>query len=112
MGSVPMNRVRLSSITILIFLMFLALAYFLDISKGMSYVILFAGFLVSIIYSSTNNSKYRNRGARHKYEVETKRELTNVVKKDKRVRTRIANLTRDIGSNSTTVKGEYVDIKK
>lgn len=112
MGSVPMNRVRLSSITILIFLMFLALAYFLDISKGMSYVILFAGFLVSIIYSSTNNSKYRNRGARHKYEVETKRELTNVVKKDKKVRTRIANLTRDIGSNSTTVKGEYVDIKK
>ncbi len=112
MGSVPMNRARLTSITALIFLVFLALAYFLNVSKGVSYLLLIAGFLISIIYSSTNNSKYRNRGARHKYESETKRELTNLVKKDKKVRTREGNLTRNIGSNSTTVKGEYVEIKK
>ena len=112
MGSVPINKIRLTTITILIFLMFMALAYFLKVSRGMSYVLLALGFLIAMIFSSTNNSKYRNRGARHKYESETKRELTNVIKKDKKVRTRIANLTRSIGDNSKDVKGENIKVNK
>ena len=112
MGSVPINKIRLTTITILIFLVFMALAYFLKVSRGMSYVLLVLGFLIAMIFSSTNNSKYRNRGARHKYESETKRELTNVIKKDKKVRTRIANLTRSIGDNSKDVKGENIKVNK
>ena len=112
MGSVPINKIRLTTITILIFLVFMALAYFLKVSRGMSYVLLALGFLIAMIFSSTNNSKYRNRGARHTYESETKRELTNVIKKDKKVRTRIANLTRSIGDNSKDVKGENIKVNK
>ncbi len=123
MGSIPINKIKLTITSILLFIISFLLPILmlmflkkLDI-KNLPPVILFICLIISLIISLgfyfSKNSKYRNKGVRHKYEVETKNEVSNIKRKDNLVET----LTRQsfstlTGANNHRVVGEYMELKK
>ena len=77
------------------------------------FICLIIGLAVSFGFYFSKKSKYRNKGVRHKYEAETKNEISNIKRKDNLVET----LTREsfstlTGANNHRIVGEYVDLKK
>ena len=102
MGSVPIHMPKLIAISALVealgvFLMFLTA----DDFEG-SWIFLSIG----IIYFIIMYSRYRNAGARHTYETETEREVTNLRQVDKYIKRRngLSNSTIS-GANNTNVNG-------
>ena len=102
MGSVPIHMPKLIAISALVealgvFLMFLTA----DDFEG-SWIFLSIG----IIYFIIMYSRYRNAGARHTYETETEREVTNLRQVDKYIKRRngLSNSTMS-GANNTNVNG-------
>ncbi len=112
MGSIPMNKTKLALLSLLIFLVFLLLPFLLKASNGITIISIIIGLITSLIYYSSKNSKYRNAGARHRYEKETKVELTNMKKKDNKIRTKRESRTRNLsGANNNKLVGESTKIK-
>ena len=98
MGSVPIHMPKLLGISALVEVLGLLAMLFVD--WDFSWLFLLAGF----IYFFVLFSKYRNQGARHKHESETKRKIGNVRAGDRLVkrRTQLTN-ARIQGANNTTV---------
>lgn len=72
MGSVPIHMPKLLGVSALIELLGLLLMFFVD--SDYSFLFLLAGFIFfGIMYA-----RYRNSGARHKHELETKRSISNL----------------------------------
>ena len=113
MGSVPMNKKRLWTITILIFILFLIIALFAHDKDEAPIVITIVGLVVSLVFYGLKVSKYRNKGARHTYELETKHELKVTRRVDNHTHTKRECSSRYIaGANNKMITGEYTNIKE
>lgn len=113
MGSVPMNKTKLFFISFLIDLLILGIVlglYYLTNATPILILLLF--LLTGPIFYSIKVSKYRNKSARHKYEIETKSNLTNVKRKDEHIRVlRERSFSQISGVNNNRIIGEYTNIK-
>ncbi len=100
MGSVPIHIPKLLAISALVELLGIILMLFVDFDY--SYLFLSLG----IIYYFIIYYKYRNKNARHRHELETKRTITNLRKKDSYVmRLKELSNSRMLGANNTSVRG-------
>ena len=103
MGSVPIHMPKLFGMSVLVeFLGVLAMLFTSSDDRSWPWLFLLSGFIYFwIIYS-----KYRNTGARHNYETETKTNMTNLREDDSFVkrRTRLDSSTMD-GANNTKITG-------
>ena len=113
MGSIPMNKIKLLILSLLIFLFFLILPLALNAEYPVGLISIVIGIIFSILFYSSKNSKYRNQGARHEYELETKHELNIIKKVDNKVRTKYEESFRHLsGANNNRIEGEYTKIKE
>lgn len=113
MGSVPVNQLKLFGVSALVevigFILWLVTMPFLssdgDEGGGLGWLFLTLGFIFyGIMYA-----RYRNRGARHHHEKETKATMNNLLKKDAFIKQRTGLTTsRMEGANNTTVRGSTV----
>lgn len=103
MGSVPIHMPKLFGMSLLVeFLGILAMLFTSSDDRNWPWLFLLSGFIYFwIIYA-----KYRNTGARHNYETETKTNMTNLHEEDTfvRRRTRLDSSTMD-GANNTKITG-------
>ncbi len=101
MGSVPIHMPKLFGISALIELIALIAMMFVDYEYD--YVFLAAG----VIYFLVIYSKYRNKGARHTYEKETKNSMSNIQKVDQYINHRTGLSSSTIsGANNRSVAGQ------
>lgn len=101
MGSVPIHMPKLFGISCLVELLGLLAMLFVD--WDYSWAFLLAGF----IYFFIMFGKYRNNNARHKHELETKKNIANVRKVDRYVTQRKGLTSSRIqGANNTSISGE------
>ena len=112
MGSVPINLSRLYLISFIIEVIgiFLGLALASgDDDNGIFYLLFLAGF----VFFGVMKSRYRNQGARHTYEKETKNEITNIKREDTFIehRKKLKNST-IVGCNNRSIEGESVKVSK
>lgn len=101
MGSVPIHMPKLIGISAIVEIFgILAMLY---VDSDYSWLFLFVG----LIYFLIMFNKYRNKDARHEYESETKKEMSNVKAKDALVEIRkgLTN-SRIKGANNTTIRRE------
>ncbi len=104
MGSVPIHMPKLVGMSILVeFLGILAMAF---IDFDYNWLFLFVGF----VYFFIMFSRYRNSAARHKYETETKTNVTNLRKVDTFIKSE-SELTnsRIYGANNNTISAEKLE---
>lgn len=101
MGSVPIHMPVLIGVSL--FIEILGVIAFLLVDSDYSFIFLFAG----IVYYLIMYARYRNSGARHNYEINTKREVRNMKEEDNYVkrRTGLSNSTMS-GANNKRVSGE------
>ena len=104
MGSVPIHIPKLILVSCIIELLSIIPIILLEDFK---YKWLF--LLVGIIFYFVKYSKYRNSGARHTYEVETNKEMSNLRTVDNLVKTkrRLRSSTME-GANNKSIKGTSV----
>lgn len=102
MGSVPIHMPKLIAVSIAVEILGILAMYLLD-DFDYRWIFLATG----IIFYLLMYARYRNAGARHHYETETKTKVNNLEKVDQYV-TRNNRLTssRMNGANNTMVKGE------
>ena len=113
MGSVPINESKLAIISILIFVLSILIPYLFHISSGITTLIGFTGFISALIFYFVKKSEYRNKGARHQYELETKNQLNIIKRKDDFVKVKKECSTRTLaGSNNKRIEGEHKNIQK
>jgi len=96
MGSIPINVPKLLIISLVIETIAIILALFIDFD-GYQWLLAFGGpGYYYLIYS-----KYRNKSARHTYELETTTKMDNLVKTDNYVKkkTKLSNSTMDHANN-------------
>ena len=107
MGSVPIHMPKLIAISIIVEILGLLSMYLLDDFK---YRWIFA--LCGIIYYLIMYARYRNAGARHHYETETKTNMSNLEKQDQYVtrRNRLSSSVME-GANNRSIQGESVGSK-
>ena len=112
MGSVPINMPKLFGVSamvevlgFLLWLLTIPLFVALDIDGDYGLLFLTAGF----VYYGLMYAKYRNKGARHSHEKETKSVIDKLRKQDTFVakRTGLKNATIE-GANNTAVRGSTV----
>jgi transcription elongation factor Elf1 len=111
MGSVPIHIPKLFLVSAIIEIvsfilwLFLLLPLFASSEDDFSWTLLTAGF----IYYAWIYAKYRNKGARHFHEKETKATMDNLQKKDVFVKTRTKLQNQKIvGATNTEVRGRSV----
>ena len=112
MGSVPMNKskiLRTAFLIDLLILIALTILYFVTKSSGIWVLLIL--LLSGVFFYTAQVSKYRNKGARHTYEKETKHQITNMKEKDNLLdhKTGLSNSSM-IGANNTSIKGEYTKV--
>lgn len=103
MGSVPVHKPKLFFISLLIEILgLIAMIFTKTDDNNWPWLFLLSGF----IYFWVIYSKYRNTGARHSHETETKKNMTNLREVDTfvRERNRLTDSRMD-GANNTTVSG-------
>ena len=108
MGSVPVHKPKLFLISLLVELLGLVAMLFTKTDdNNWPWLFLLSGF----IYFWVIYSKYRNTGARHNHETETKSNMSNLRKVDTfvRKRTRLDDPTME-GANNKSVKGGSMGI--
>lgn len=123
MGSVPINFTKLLICSILIEAFGALVAFVMNIVASMDmfdgtkfqdirsyfWLLLLSGF----VFYFTMYSRYRNADERHYYELETKHEISNLIKRDDFVTTNYGlENERIIGENSLELKGNKLDLKK
>ena len=106
MGSVPIHFPKLLGVSAIVevigvILWLITLSFFKD-SEDVSWLLLISGF----VYYGIMYAKYRNKGARHNHEEETKSTMNNLREYDNFVqrKTGLKN-SRMNGANNTSVKG-------
>lgn len=102
MGSVPLHMPKLILVSLLIEVLAFIAMMFIDFEYN--YIFLAAG----IIYFFVIYGKYRNKDARHRHELETRRKVTNLRQVDNfcQSRKRLSN-SRMSGANNTYVDGVH-----
>lgn len=110
MGSVPIHMPKLVAVSILVEIISFILALILtsDSDKNWPWILLVGGFA----YFGVMFGKYRNQGARHTYELETKREMKNLQKYDNFVKKEhgLSNSTMR-SANNKRVSGKTGSVK-
>lgn len=102
MGSVPINMPKLFIISAIIEIICICLIPYVDSDDGAQLLLLLPG----IIFYYFMYSRYRNKEARHKYELETKNKISNIQQKDVFIEERKKLRNREIiGCNNKTIKG-------
>ncbi len=106
MGSVPIHIPKLVGISCLVEILGFLAMWFIDFDYN--WIFLLAGF----IYYFVIFARYRNSNARHKYETETKTNMSNLRKVDNFIRSE-TGLTNSvmIGANNTSISGQKLDNK-
>lgn len=106
MGSVPIHMPKLFGVSVLVEILGILAMMFVD--WDYSWLFLLSGF----IYFMVMFTKYRNNNARHTYETETKKNMTNIRKVDHYIqsRTGLTNSTMD-GANNKRVNGQSASSK-
>ena len=114
MGSVPIHTPKLFAVSAVIevisFVLWLVVSpFFRDSDDDYSWALMSLGF----IYYAYIYARYRNKGARHYHEKETKATIDNLRKKDTFVthRTELKNAKIE-GANNTSVKGSFFQLSK
>ena len=104
MGSVPIHMPKLIGVSFLVECCGIIAMMFTDFDYNWLFL------LVGIIYFMMIYTKYRNDDARHKYEVETKKEISNLKEEDRLIsrRTKLTN-PRMVGANNTSIRGDNPD---
>lgn len=104
MGSVPIHMPKLIGVSFLVECCGIIAMMFTDFDYNWLFL------LVGIIYFMMIYTKYRNDNARHKYEVETKKEISNLKEEDRLIsrRTKLTN-PRMVGANNTSIRGDNSD---
>ena len=107
MGSVPLDRTKLLLVSL--FIEALGVLGMVFIDYGLDFLLLLPG----VIFYFVNSSKYRNAGARHQYERETKAEMQNIKNYDNFVtkKMRLTNSSME-GANNTRISGGTFKMKK
>lgn len=106
MGSVPIHMPKLFLVSFLVEILGLIAMLFVDFDYNWLFL------LSGIIYFFIMFTRYRNSNARHKYETETKTNMTNLRKVDKFIESRkgLTNSTMS-GANNTKVAGQSATSK-
>ncbi len=107
MGSVPIHMPKLYIVSGFVELLGLLLMLFVDMENDWLFLLL--GFIFfAIMYA-----RYRNQGARHTYEKDTKNQMSNLKSVDNFIKTRkgLSNSTMN-GANNKVVRGSNTKIKK
>jgi len=101
MGSVPIHMPKLLLVSFLVEILGVIAMLFIDFDYNWAF--LFAGF----IYYFIMFAKYRNSGARHKHETETKKKMANLRNVDKFIKAKkgLTN-SRMTGANNLRVNGQ------
>lgn len=101
MGSVPIHIPKLLGVSFLVECCGVLAMMFVDFDYDWLFL------LLGVIYFIIIYTKYRNDNARHKYEVETKKEISNLKEEDRLIsrRTKLTN-ARMIGANNTSIHGD------
>lgn len=104
MGSVPIHMPKLIGVSFLVECCGIIAMMFTDFDYNWLFL------LVGIIYFMMIYTKYRNDDARHKYEVETKKQISNLKEEDRLInrRTKLTN-SRIVGANNTSIRGDNSD---
>ncbi len=123
MGSVPINFTKLFFFAVLVEIFGGLAAFVINVIAAMdkykgtefqstsqwSYVLLLSGFIFYIVMYL----RYRNSNERHNYELETKHEISNLIKVDDFETSKYGLSTaRMWGENSTMLKGNRVDLSE
>ena len=117
MGSIPINNKLLILISTIIEIIFGTLGLFLfiitasgDEDDNSLFLLL---FLAGFIFYGIMYTRYRNKDARHTYELETKKEITNLVKADEFIKhekgLRDASMT---DRNDNKLEGDSIEVGK
>ena len=114
MGSVPIHMPKLLFFSFLVEILGVFLFYFSFValnsdSSDDGSLLPFVFLLSGIIFFFAMKNRYRNAGARHTYEKETKKQMSNLIQSDVYVRrkTQLKN-SRMTGANNTRVEGIQV----
>ena len=101
MGSVPIHMPKLLGVSFLVECGGVLAMLFVDFDYDWLFL------LLGVIYFIIIYTRYRNDNARHKYEVETKKEISNLKEEDKLIsrRTKLTN-SYMVGANNTSIRGD------
>lgn len=104
MGSVPIHMPKLLGVSFLVECGGILAMLFVDFDYDWLFL------LLGVIYFIIIYTRYRNDNARHKYEVETKKEISNLKEEDRLInrRTKLTN-SRIVGANNTSIRGDNSD---
>lgn len=104
MGSVPIHMPKLLGVSFLVECGGVLAMLFVDFDYNWLFL------LLGVIYFIIIYTRYRNDNARHKYEVETKKEISNLKEEDRLIsrRTKLTN-PRMVGANNTSIRGDNPD---
>ena len=104
MGSVPIHMPKLLGVSFLVECGGVIAMLFVDFDYDWLFL------LLGVIYFIIIYTRYRNDNARHKYEVETKKEISNLKEEDKLIsrRTKLTN-SYMVGANNTSIRGDNPD---
>lgn len=104
MGSVPIHMPKLLGVSFLVECGGVLAMLFVDFDYDWLFL------LLGVIYFIIIYTRYRNDNARHKYEVETKKEISNLKEEDKLIsrRTKLTN-SQMVGANNTSIRGDNPD---
>lgn len=104
MGSVPIHMPKLLGVSFLVECGGVLAMLFVDFDYDWLFL------LLGVIYFIIIYTRYRNDNARHKYEVETKKEISNLKEEDRLIsrRTKLTN-SYMIGANNTSIRGDNPD---
>ena len=110
MGSVPIHKPKLLGVSALVevlgFILWLVTKPFFSNSEDTDISWLF--FLLGFVYYGVMYSKYRNKGARHYHEKETKATMDKLLQTDNLIKRRTGlKKARIEGANNTSVKGAF-----
>ena len=102
MGSVPIHMPKLIAVSIIVEILGIISMYYLS-DFDYNWIFLFTGFVFFFIMYS----RYRNAGARHRYETETEKSMSNLKAQDRYItrRTRLSSSTMS-GANNKIIQGE------
>lgn len=101
MGSVPIHMPKLIGVSFLVECCGVLAMLFVDFDYDWLFL------LLGVIYFIIIYTRYRNDNARHRYEVETKKEISNLKEEDRLIsrRTKLTN-PRMVGANNTSIRGD------
>jgi len=106
MGSVPIHMPKLLGVSVIVEIIGIMAAFFVDFDYNWLFL------LSGIIYFAINFMRYRNSNARHTYENDTKREMSNLKNVDNFIekRTGLSN-SRMNGANNHIINGQAASNK-